>query len=810
MQFKNMNIFGRLFMVGALGIITNWMMTGIGLWSTHTAMLSGGHEVVRSIAETGNSVIQKYVDLEKKGTLSREKAQEAAKTELRAMRYGENGYIFITNMQNRVVLHPIKPELENKDVTDFKDPNGRFLFVEFTQMVKNNKMGFVDYAWPKPGHDSPVDKLSYVIGVDEWGWIIGTGVYAQDIKGAFYQIVTHEVILGILITILLVFSVIFFARRLSLPLIQLTSVAERLSQGHFDMIIEEVDGNNELARLNRAMRTLYDASIESVRAKTALDTVGACAMITDTKDQIIYFNAAFEQMFALYIAQLRIVIPGFETKNLKGKNLSVFRNFFETDIQKNDKKIKTLCSFGNTQMLVERNPIINEFGEKVGFILEWTDQTEEVKTQGEINELVACAIQGNIKARLDLSNKTGFNQKLSEGINNLLSTIESAVSDLGEVISKLAQGDLTARMHKTYAGQFETLKDDTNQMADQLHDSIVHVLQSVDKIGRSVSQISQGSDRLLDRTNDGAARLEQTAASMEELASIVRQNSESAQQAAGVADNASHQAQESGHIVEQAVVSIENIKSSSQKISDIVSLIDEIAFQTNLLALNAAVEAARAGEAGKGFAVVADEVRNLAQRSAQASKQIKTLIQESTQEVQQGVVHVHQTGKTLQKMLEASGEVARIINEIARASTEQTAGLEDMSQTMSQMDVSTQQNRQLVDETSSIAESLQSESRNLQQLVSFFSTAHIAEKFESQNSTLKDVSQTFQIPSNVTFDPYLSDEKPRLQTESTFLKEPLSEPALTPQIDPLGGSDFPISDIRSPGDNFKESDWKEF
>ena len=217
--------------------------------------------------------------------------------------------------------------------------------------------------------------------------------------------------------------------------------------------------------------------------------------------------------------------------------------------------------------------------------------------------------------------------------------------------------------------------------------------------------------------------MEETASSMEEMTSTVRQNADNAKSANELAQEAETKAASGGEVVGKAVSSMAEINESSKKISDIIGVIDEIAFQTNLLALNAAVEAARAGEQGRGFAVVAGEVRNLAQRSAAAAKEIKDLIRDSVTKVEDGTSLVNQSGEMLNEIVEAVRKVNHTIAEISVASEEQSSGIEQVNKAVTQMDEMTQQNAALVEQASAAGESMSEQARAMKQLLGFFTLA---------------------------------------------------------------------------------------
>ena len=291
------------------------------------------------------------------------------------------------------------------------------------------------------------------------------------------------------------------------------------------------------------------------------------------------------------------------------------------------------------------------------------------------------------------------------------------VQTLARALSGLAQGDLTSRIDRPLAGDYAKLGADFDGAVGALHDAIHSVVASVQAVTATVSQLKASGEDLARRTENQAASLEQTAAAVEEITVTVRHAADTARQTASAVADARQAAEQSAPVVEAAISAMGQIEGSAAKISQIIGVIDEIAFQTNLLALNAGVEAARAGDAGKGFAVVASEVRALAQRAAGAAKEIKGLITDSSEQVAQGVDLVGQTGEALTRIVGRVTEVHGLVAQISSSTQEQATGLGQVNSAVNEMDRVTQQNAGMVLETATAAADLAREAQTLADLV---------------------------------------------------------------------------------------------
>lgn len=336
----------------------------------------------------------------------------------------------------------------------------------------------------------------------------------------------------------------------------------------------------------------------------------------------------------------------------------------------------------------------------------------------DISRVMSCVAQGDISQQVRAEGHGDF-AKLKNNINQSLDSL-ACLNDIEQIASALAQGDVTQTIRKNYPGTFGDVISGMNKTGENLKELISEIKLASDTIHNAAREISAGNNDLSHRTEEQAASLEQTAASMEQLTSTVENNAQNAQHANKLAYNAAEIATRGGNVVDQVVTTMESINESSRKIVDIISVIDGIAFQTNILALNAAVEAARAGEQGRGFAVVAGEVRTLAQRAASAAGEIKKLINDSVEKTEDGSKLVAQAGLTMKEIIASIRNVTGIITDITSASNEQSAGIHQVHQAISQMDNVTQQNAALVEQAAASAESLEEQVAQLSMNVGKF------------------------------------------------------------------------------------------
>ena len=551
---------------------------------------------------------------------------------------------------------------------------------------------------------------------------------------AHYESVRNQsvamMVVGALLALWAMLTVLFGVLR---PMQKVIGLLQSIAQGKYDnLIVPERD--DEVGQLMNTLRSMqirlgFDVaearriSNENLRIKIGLDNVSTSVMISDIERKIIYMNKAVSDLMQTAETDIRKALPGFSAAKLMGGSIDAFHKnpaHQKAMLESLSSTHRTQIEIGGRTFALVASPVINERGTRLGAALEWKDRTAEVAVEKEVANIVTASVQGDFSQRIEMQGKEGFFKQLGEGINQLMETSDRGLQEVVRMLGSLARGDLTDRITNDYHGTFGQLKDDANATSDKLKEIIGQIREASDTIGTASKEIASGNTDLSQRTEEQASSLEETAASMEELTATVKQNADNAKQANQMAHNASAVAVKGGSVVKEVVGTMSSINESSRKIVDIISVIDGIAFQTNILALNAAVEAARAGEQGRGFAVVAAEVRNLAQRSAAAAKEIKSLIDDSVEKVEAGSKLVDDAGRTMEEIVNAVKRVTDIMSEISAASAEQSSGIEQVNQAITQMDEVTQQNAALVEEAAAAAESLEEEAQNLTRSVSVF------------------------------------------------------------------------------------------
>jgi methyl-accepting chemotaxis protein len=687
-----LSISRKIWLIVSVAMLSLTCLGGYLLVDKRATLEAEKRLATQHVVESAHGVLAHFQAQEAAGKLTREQAQAQAIAAVKALRYDEKEYFWINDMHPVMVMHPFKPELDGKDLSTAADPAGKKLFVEFVETVKRSGAGFVAYQWPKPGADKPVPKISYVKGFAPWGWVIGSGIYVDDVEAAFWR--STQLVGGFLALILLMIGAVatLLIRRITRPLADAVRIAEGVAAGNLDLKVADAD-RDEVGALLVAMRTMQDSLKSFVAAQVEMKTqhdAGAISYRIDVQ--------RFAGCYAKMAEQVNELVA--------------------THIAVKMRVVEVVQKYANGDLSADIEDMPGEKARITEAIRGVKRSLQSINT--EIANLVTAAVGGDFKVRGDVDKYQHDFRAMVEGLNRLMEVSDQGLNEVSRVLGALARGDLTETITNEYEGTFRQLKDDSNKTVAQLSEIVGQIREATESINSVSTEIAKGNSDLSNRTEQQASSLEETASSMEELTSTVKQNAENAKQANQLAIGASAVAVKGGQVVSEVVDTMGSINESSKKIVDIISVIDGIAFQTNILALNAAVEAARAGEQGRGFAVVATEVRNLAQRSAAAAKEIKSLISDSVEKVGSGTKLVDQAGKTMEEIVTSIKRVTDIMSEITAASQEQSAGIEQVNSAITQMDDVTQQNAALVEEAAAAAESMQEQAQALAQSVSVF------------------------------------------------------------------------------------------
>jgi methyl-accepting chemotaxis protein len=560
-----------------------------------------------------------------------------------------------------------------------------------------------------------------------------TGV--QQLASATTERLTRNfylITLGIIIAVVLL--VLLVARIITRSVQAASTIADSVAAGNLENDIE-IRSNDETGQLLRSLQTMQtnlSKSIESERhtaaannrIKQALDNSSNNIMLVSSDNLVIYINRSMQQYLEEAGTDFSSVFPGLDINDVTGTSVEQF--FINPEQQRKlmgnlGKNLTFDFPVGGRYLQVTTSPVFNDEDKQTGIVMEWRDRTQEVAIEEEIKNIVIASLSGDLSQRINMTGKAGFFKTLSKDINNLVDVSERVIKDTAQVMNAIANGDLTRSVEADYEGSFDDLKQDINTTIGKLTSIMGEIAHSSSTVLTASGEIAQGNTNLSQRTDEQSASLEEVASSMEKITTTVLENADNAREANQLASGTRTQAEHGGQVVNNAINAMSEITGSSKKIADIIGVIDEIAFQTNLLALNAAVEAARAGEQGRGFAVVASEVRNLAGRSATAAKEIKDLIKDSVIKVKEGSKLVNESGETLGAITNSVNSVSNIIAEIATASQQQSASIEQVNKAIMNMDEMTQQNAALVEQAAATSNSMDEQARKLNELVGFFS-----------------------------------------------------------------------------------------
>ena len=691
---SNLSVKSKLYSLMFLSVAGALTVLILVVYSSYNSMLESRKKELKHLIESAYSTIELNFAAVQAGHLTESEAQRKALDTLSGLRYDGSNYFWVNDFQPHVVMHPIKPELNGKDVSGLKDPNGKALFVAFVDKVNAEGEGIVDYYWPKPNFKDPVAKFSYVKGFKPWGWILGTGAYVDDINAEFQSTLLKALGIVILITALLVWASLRIIRDITQPLSTLVGLINRVAQtGDLSQraLLHQRDELGQVAgALNKLFARWQEIINESVNSVASLANGDfGHPVTTECEGDTARLKAHINDSLASVKSTMQAINE--RMADLAGGHVS--------------KRQAALSSprgeFARTLQLADEGMLQMQTS-----ILAISTIMHDVQ-QGRMDQTIQANLPGELA-------------DLKQVINESLGEVSFIFNALIEGFRKISEGDLKVDAHNDYEGDFKQLKGHLIDTAQALAEIAEQVVDDSRRLASDTSQLSTAARNLSSRTDKQAATLDQTTQSVQQLQEEVLKTAAMADNTRKVSDLAIKEAEDSLQVSSETLIAMESIRQSSLEVNNIISVINEIAFQTNLLALNASVEAARAGEQGRGFAVVASEVRNLAQRSAAAAKSINELIHTAVTKIDDGADKVNRMAACLHGITKQIGDANAKIAGVSDSNRVQTDKVREIMERLNQLKEMTHQNNQMAEASAAASESIDMRAASLQNKVGFF------------------------------------------------------------------------------------------
>ncbi len=474
--------------------------------------------------------------------------------------------------------------------------------------------------------------------------------------------------------------------------------------------------------MEASARELAEQNQVASQRNAALNAASANIVMLDNSDKVVFLNRSAERFFGQYETFFASVDSGFNAARLVGYQGANW--FYHQQNFSGFGSLSAAQDFELSGQGVHLNvvavPVFAENNTRLGTVLEWRDNTDQVKALTQISEVVNAVSEGNLQVQVNIESGSEFIVKLGESLNQLICSVREVMSAFSATFKELESGNLDSDIRADMKGEYAVIKDSTNHMLDVWREVLRNVSSLCESVRQGANGIAQSTAQLSSRAEQQAASLEESNANMAEIATMVQEYTSISEEGRHIADLLKDKTQNGNQVIGNTASAMNDIKSSSNKISEIITVINEIAFQTNLLALNAAVEAARAGESGRGFAVVAGEVRHLAQRAANAAKEISELITDTVEKVEAGTELADKSSKTLYEILDMVEKMNGMMIKIQASAKEQNSSVNEISTAIRQLDHITQQNAGNADRVSHDSDALLKSSESLESSIAFF------------------------------------------------------------------------------------------